>query len=157
MSPGTPHLHGGRSRLPAGGRGLAKITLPEPCQPGGPLAWTWPSWPQARPYPAGMRKLPSPSLYDAARAGWGLSCPTSLMSLASAPWGPRRGRGDGVTRPATSAPSPQVSQACGIFLFIGKLFKKILCVDFRERERKGRESERDKHQFVVPLIYAFIG
>ena len=41
---------------------------------------------------------------------------------------------------------------CIIFLFVPYL-KNFF--DFRERQRKERESER--HQFVVLLIYAFIG
>ena len=32
----------------------------------------------------------------------------------------------------------------------------ILFIDFLESERKG-EGEREKHRFVVPLIYPFIG
>ena len=35
-------------------------------------------------------------------------------------------------------------------------FLKNCLIDFRERGR-GEEREREKHQFVVPLIYAFIG
>ena len=48
-------------------------------------------------------------------------------------------------------------------LILSRVLKKIL--GFRERERKwgGRVRERErgreeeKHQFIVPLIYAFIG
>ena len=32
----------------------------------------------------------------------------------------------------------------------------IFLIDFREKEEE-RKRERGKHQFVVPLIYAFIG
>ena len=39
-------------------------------------------------------------------------------------------------------------------------FPFLISLDFREREERRRvveEEEREKHQFVVPLIDAFIG
>ena len=46
-----------------------------------------------------------------------------------------------------------------VFFFFNEqmsVFLKKILIEFRERE-SGREQETEKHRFVVPLIYAFIG
>ena len=42
------------------------------------------------------------------------------------------------------------------FFFVSQLFFKFIFIDFKERKRKG-VVRGERHQFVVPLIYAFIG
>lgn len=56
------------------------------------------------------------SPHDAAWAGWGLSCPTSWMSLASGlPRGQGGARGDGVTWPLAYHISPSPPSVTGLW------------------------------------------
>lgn len=101
-------------RLLAGGRGLAKMTLPEPCQPGGPLCLD-----MAQPATGlaifNRYEEAAVSRHDAARAGWGLSCPTSWISLASGlPRGQGGAGGDGVAWPLACHISPSPASVIGL-------------------------------------------
>lgn len=127
---------------------MAKMTLPELCQPGGPLAWTWPSPPQAWPSSAGMRK--PPSLHDAARAGWGLSCPTSWISLASGlPGGQGGAGGDGVAWPLACHISPSPPSGIGL----GHLPRKLLSSWSPGRIHGNPRAEKTTFHIIAIIFF----